>query len=444
MLPILHQSYWRDEAYSVLLSLKSPIEIFALTFKDTHPSLYYWLLHYWMKFFGDAEYITRSFSFLSHILLVIVSFILLKHLVKNWKVALLGSTAVLLNPFLINYAFETRTYAFFALLITTSAYLYLRKKRFLTSIVLALIMLTHNFGVFFLLGYIVYWLVNNKSTLKSKLSDGTMYFALPVITLLGWTTVLWNEWMKVAEGFWIEPVTSSVFIETFRTFFQGSADYPTKGMVYNLSLILVFLGFTYWIVRKNSKPSINDRVSLLSYLVFLPTLLVFLISYFWVPIYLQRYLLGVLPLLIVLVSYSLFKLSKLRPAFSNIVFALSVAYILFSVQGTEEILRTTTKPALNYGVQQIVSKAQEGDIVIPETNLNFLETKYYINKSGSNIQYYAYAPSGKIVFYIGSVLFETEEILVDYPEDKRIWTLTPNGGHYLNEVDLEDTTPTAE
>lgn len=161
MLPILHQSYWRDEAFSVLLASKKLKDVLSLTIQDTHPPLYYFLLHFWIRLFGDGEYVTRSLSLLFHFLLVLSCFVLLKHLLKNWKVALFGSLGVLLNPFLIEYAFETRGYMFFAFLIVTAALFYLKKKNFLASLFLTLAVLTHNFAVFFLIAFIAFWLYEN-------------------------------------------------------------------------------------------------------------------------------------------------------------------------------------------------------------------------------------------------------------------------------------------
>jgi len=90
-----------------------------------------------------------------------------------------------------------------------------------------------------------------------------------------------------------------------------------------------------------------------------------------------------------------------------------------------------TKPAINYGVDQILAQASNRDIIVPESILNFLETKYYIQKSGREIPVYAHSPDKEIPFYIGSVLFEEREIISEYPVGRRVWVIKPDGGHYL-------------
>lgn len=434
MLSILHQSFWRDEAFSVLLSAKSLKDILLLTIKDTSPPLYYFLLHFWMKLFGDSEYIVRTLSLGFHILLVISSFFLLKHLIKNWKLSIVGSLAVLLNPFLLEYAFETRCYSFFAFLIVTATYFFLKKKKIVSSIFLALSLLTHNFGIFFLLAFVIFWIYKNRSSLIKSIKSAISLFTLPFIAFGIWFLFLWNQWTKVAGGFWIEPKNSSIFLETFRTYFQGSTDYASKGMIYNLVVVLVILGIFYWFnkyISQNDKETDNKDNHLLIFIFLIPFLIVYLISAFWIPIFHERYLMPILPIFIIWIIYSLFKLSKLNKHLSYFIFAVGISYIIFLIQGSEEIVKKTTKPAINYGVQQVLSKISDDDVIIPESELNFLEVKYYVKKQRPDIPVYVYLPNKTPVFYIGSVLFEKNEIIDKYPENKKIWIITKDGGSYL-------------
>ena len=434
MLPILTQSYWRDEAFSVLLSSKSLADILLLTIKDVHPPLYYFLLHFWIGLFGDAEYATRSLSLLFLFLLTFSSFLLLRQLLGNWKLSLLGSLGILLNPFLIEYAFEARAYMLFAFLIVTAALFYLKRKYLTSSIFLTLAILSHNFGIFFLIAFLAFWFYENKENLFKKISQFVSLFSLPIVSFLGWLVFLWSQWTKLAEGFWIGPKTSSIFIDAFRSYFQGSLDYPSKSMLYNITVALVFLALSYLIVQAAKKEKVfNNEGLFLVFLFAIPFLIVYLISAFWVPIYHERFLIPILPIFIVWVIYSLVKLNKVNVSLSYFIFALALGYVLFALQSSEEIMRKTTKPAINYGVNQVLAQAQDTDAIIPESNLNFLETKYYAGRSGKNIPVYAYAPDGKIAFYIGAVLFEPNEIIREYPKNKRVWVITPNGGYHLKE-----------
>lgn len=435
MLPILHQSYWRDEAFSVLLSLKSIKDIFFLTAKDVHPPLYYFFLHYWMKIFGDAEYVTRTFSFLTHLLIVLTCFFLIKHFIKNWKISLLGAFAVFLNPFLLEYAFDTTSYMFFALTVIMATLFYLKKNYVISALFLGLMVFSHNFGIFFFIPFLVYWFYENRENWTKQLKGFFQLFGFSILVFLGWSVFLYKQWVKVASGYWIGPKTSSIFVDSFRVFFQGNPDYPSRAMLYNLTLILVFLAFSYWVIRatkKKEKNNIKKESLLLIFLFSIPFLIVYIISAYWVPIYHERYLIPALPIFIVWVVISLFKLSKRSDSLSCYIFAFVVAYLLFSVQSSEELLRKTTKPPINWGVKEVLSKVQSGDVIIPENNMNFLETKYYVQKSGENIPVYAYSEKGfeEIPFYLGRVLFEKKEIIEKYPVSRGVWFIKSDGGYY--------------
>ncbi|MFZ3137408.1 MAG: glycosyltransferase family 39 protein, partial [Thermodesulfovibrionales bacterium] len=396
MLPILHQSYWRDEAFSVLLASKNLKEILLLTIKDVHPPLYYFLLHFWIKLFGDFEYVTRSLSLLFFLLLVLSSFFLIKHFLKDWKISLLGSLAILLNPFLIEYAFETRAYIFLAFLIVTSTLFYLKKKHLLFTLFLALSLLTHNFAIFFLGSFIAFWFYENRENLIKKMGQFILLFSFPILIFIVWMNFLWNQWVKVTEGFWIGQKTSAVIVETFRAYFQGVGNYPSTAMFYNLSIILVFFGLAYWVVRivNKDKDSLNKDNFLLIFLFSIPFLITYLISAFWTPIFHERFLIPILPLFIIWIIYSLFKLFDLNKSLSYLIFALALAYIFFGIQSSEEIMRKNTKPSINYAVKQVLAISGDEDIIIPENNLNFLETKYYVKHQGRNNPVYAYSQEG--------------------------------------------------
>ena len=421
---------------SLFALLKSLKDIFFLTIKDVNPPLYYFLLHFWIKLFGDFEYVTRSLSLLLFLLLVLSSFFLIKHFLKDWKISLLGSLTILLNPFLIEYAFETRAYMFFTFLIITSVLFYLKKKYLLSSLIFALALLTHNFAIFFLIAFFIFWFYENRENLKKKIGNFFLTFILPIAVLFYWLSFLWNQWVKVTEGFWISPKTSSIFIDTFQAYFQGFNDLPSSASLYNLVIALVFLGLSYWVVKIFIKDDSHQDKEIL-FLVFLfsiPFLIVYLISAFWTPIFHERFLMPILPFFIIFIIYSLFRLFNLKRSLSYLILALGVAYLFFGVQSSEEILRKTTKPTINYAVRQVLLIAEENDVIVPESNLNFLETKYYAQRFRKKVPIYAYSPEeAKIPFYIGGVLFEDKEIIKEYPKDKKVWVITPDGSYHLKD-----------
>lgn len=426
MLPILNQSFWRDEAFSVLLSEKNPLRIIALTTGDTTPPLYYILLHYWMLIFGNNEVGARSLSFFLHILMVLVVFLIVGKLIESKFAQILIAVGVLLNPFLLQYAFEARPYSLLAFLTVLAIYLVFINKRFLASVVLSLGILTHNFGLFNFLAFGSWWLYENRNKLDFK--EILRLAAAPAVTILLWGGVVWTQWTKVAGGFWITQATSSIFIHSFEKYTQGDLSYPAQPMLYTISLILSFFAFSYW-VSKHSLDEGKKPLLLLVSVLILPIFITYVVSALFAPIYHERYLIAAAPTLIILAGYSLYRLYVVNIHLRSIIIALVAVYIALLVQSSEQIVGQSTKPAINWAVSQVLARAEEGDVIIPQNILNYLETKYYVEKSGKNIKVLAYSPTGKIPFYIGAVLFDKKDIITEMPKGVRIFQINTDGGY---------------
>ena len=109
------QSLWSDEGNSLALAQTSLGEIASRTALDIHPPLYYWLLHGWMRIFGESEIAVRSLSAVAGVLLVAVVYRLGTQL-SDRRVGLLAAFITAVSPFQIYYAQEARMYALLALL----------------------------------------------------------------------------------------------------------------------------------------------------------------------------------------------------------------------------------------------------------------------------------------------------------------------------------------
>lgn len=109
------QSLWSDEGNSVALAQARLGEITARTAWDIHPPLYYWLLHAWMRVFGQSEVAVRALSAVAGVLLVAVVYRVGARFFGK-QVGLLAAIIVTVSPFQVYYAQEARMYALLALL----------------------------------------------------------------------------------------------------------------------------------------------------------------------------------------------------------------------------------------------------------------------------------------------------------------------------------------
>src|SRR3989344_749914 len=126
--PLLYftQSVWRDEAFSILAAQR-PLS-FIFTNLGIEPPLYYLLLHFWMKLFGTSEIAARSLSFLGFGFATVIIIYWAEKLFKRHWLSWYLPLIFFVNPMLLYYAFEVRTYGWFMFFATLSIYSYATKR----------------------------------------------------------------------------------------------------------------------------------------------------------------------------------------------------------------------------------------------------------------------------------------------------------------------------
>jgi mannosyltransferase len=152
--------FWIDEGLSVGISDRPFGDIPDALRKDGSPPLYYLLLHLWMKAAGTSEEATRWLSLLCALVAVPVAWWAARALFDTrtaWMAAVLAAT----SPFLTQYAQEARMYALVALLALVASAAYaraialggsVRERRPWAigyAVVLAAMLYTHNWALFF-------------------------------------------------------------------------------------------------------------------------------------------------------------------------------------------------------------------------------------------------------------------------------------------------------
>ena len=192
----LDTGFWIDEGLSVGIADRPLSAIPDALRQDGSPPLYYVLLHGWMALVGDSETATHVLS---------VVFALLSVPAAWWAMrapfgARAGWTAAVLlalNPFLTSYAQETRMYALVVLLGTLTCGALLRalvcdrrRWRIPAGVLLAALLYTHNWGLFFGVACGVAWLVLVVSAdferRRALARAGMVTFAVAAVLYLPW------------------------------------------------------------------------------------------------------------------------------------------------------------------------------------------------------------------------------------------------------------------
>jgi mannosyltransferase len=106
---------WLDEALTVNIARLPLHEIPGRLKQDGAPPLFYYLLHFWMRLFGQSDWATRSLSGLMAVLTLPVAWLAAKRFggrTVAWTTLVLLASA----PFAVYYATEARMYALVILL----------------------------------------------------------------------------------------------------------------------------------------------------------------------------------------------------------------------------------------------------------------------------------------------------------------------------------------
>jgi mannosyltransferase len=150
----LGDSLWMDEGLSIGIASQPLFDIPGVLRQDGSPPFYYMLLSVWMNVFGDGPAETQSLSMAVSLLAVPGG------LWAGWslfgrRAGLITAALAAVNPFLTAYAQETRMYSLMLVmsLFTTAVFLHVfafRRRRYLPAfaLVLALMLYTHNWGLF--------------------------------------------------------------------------------------------------------------------------------------------------------------------------------------------------------------------------------------------------------------------------------------------------------
>ncbi len=308
-----HQSLWYDEGFSVYLACMSLGEITARTASDIHPPLYYYLLHLWLGPFGDSEFVLRFFSLIFGLLTISFIYVLGRRLLGTAS-GLLAALLLAISPLYLWYSQEARMYTLVTFLCLLSSYLLLRavegKAGFLWGgyILVNILAVYSHFYAFFVLAFhllflLVWWAVNRKgdTLLAGLLSQGGV-----VLAYLPWSGFVLRRYAADVSYWRGELLFTEVVRKTLILFSTGHTILESRAQpiafVYGA---FILLGLVIIALHKGNLPakgwSSLCRALFLTLYLFIPLLLLFLVSY-QRPKFHPRYLMLASPAFFLLIS----------------------------------------------------------------------------------------------------------------------------------------------
>jgi len=329
---------WVDEPFSTFFSQKPLLDILKYISVDSNPPLYYILLHFWIKLFGDSLFIIRLFSVAVGLIDLLLFYFIIKKLFGK-QIAFISYTILALSPYFIFYSRLART---FPLLLLFTLLSYWCFNRFFINksenifhalgfvFFSTLAVYTHYYAIFFLLaistGYILWSFIKSYRKLWAK-----FLFSLLAIFLLfsAWLPFFLIKWLEQKNGHWSSMSSRSVF-DIFDILFIKSiflefnmASFFDRIILIILIIVIIFLFVNFW--NKNKKRIISDDNLLFLFIILLLLVIFFLIySNNITPRYIIYFLIVYLPLLSMVIIYQ-------KKAFRNLPLLFIIGLCLLNI-----------------------------------------------------------------------------------------------------------------
>jgi hypothetical protein len=241
--------FWIDEGLTVGIASFPLPEIPGVLRQDGSPPLYYMLLHLWMEAFGRSEEATHALSLLFALLSIPTA------LWAGWslfgrRVGWIAALFAALNPFLTIYAQETRMYSLVILLsfVGTGCFVHafvFRRRRYLPAFaaVLALLLYTHNWAIFFAAGAVAALAVVARETQDRRelVRDAALAFGAAGLAYLPWVPTLVYQALHTGAP-WSNPPSPLELVGGFSAVLAGQGSLVAVVLAGGVGLVRVVEG----------------------------------------------------------------------------------------------------------------------------------------------------------------------------------------------------------
>jgi uncharacterized membrane protein len=402
----LVQSLWRDEAFSILAA-ERPLG-FIVSRLGFEPPVYYAMLHFWIRIFGESEIATRSLSLLGLVLATIIIIRWSEHMFKKHWLAWFTPLFFILNPMLLYYAFEVRTYGWYMFFATASLYAYSHKKWFWFTTSAILGFYTHTYFMFHLTAIGIHWLVfdvwKRSHTWKSITRDTAFKSFLTIgFAMAPWLIKIIQEASRLKNS-WYYPVDLHLVYSLLGNMFTGYEGTPWYGWTYTkyLSILLLLFGV---LAYRDSKE--KRRNLLFLFCVGIPLGLCVGIS-FIKPLFVNRYLVSSTIALVLVVIAAI---QSIRNATVQKICAASLLALVIGINWW--FPQQHAKLPIRETMNSINSIRKTTDVYFAATPIIYLEVKYY---ASDRSRVYLYNPTdGVFPWYIGDAIISANDMAKDLP-----------------------------
>jgi len=224
----LGASLWMDEGLSIGIASQPFFDIPGVLRQDGNPPLYYLMLSVWMDVVGNGPADTQGLSVAISLLAIPLG------LWAGWslfgrRAGLICAALAAFNPFLTYYGQETRMYSLLAVLSLAVSALFLHvfvyhRRNYLPvfSVAVALILYTHSWGIFVMVGTLLALapLLYRAEDRKAVFKDAALAYGFAFVLYLPWIPTLLYQTAHTGAP-WLNPPRFGVVVQIAKGLLGG-------------------------------------------------------------------------------------------------------------------------------------------------------------------------------------------------------------------------------
>lgn len=249
-----------------------------------HPPIYYLLLSFWRKFFGQSIFSIRSLSALFSTLSLFLIYLLWKELGQSALVGIISTAIVSLSPVHVLYAQEAREYSLWIFIILLSSILLIKanklKNKFIWSayaFVSLIGIYVFPFSLFLNIGHGIYISILE----KFRFTKTSIYFILANLFVFAgffpWSIFIINNWSENGSTWTTIPIYfSSLFTSWIKHIYNSFFLIANKNSPYIILLyifatfISIITTYSFWLLIKKTHIDIWLFIVILACTTFIP------------------------------------------------------------------------------------------------------------------------------------------------------------------------------
>lgn len=417
------QPYWMDEGYTInaILSIRDHGSTLLDSGNYYSCPTYCYPTHYLTKVFGDNPFSYRLLSVISGILLVLISYLIIKKIV-NHKVALLSSFFLAFSYYEIAWSRQARWYTLFSLFFIVATYFFYKvfkekkiKYYILTAIFTILTIFTHSLGIILPFSFLIFIFIENIKNNKIKLLKNSIFVIVISLALIVFDYLSGIKLISTS----LKNLSLHFNLLDYLVFY-----------IKNYSIFIILLIASFFVKHNYKEYSRLLLIILLSYLIPLS---------FFTNLENYRYLFQIVPIIFILSSISLdYILEKIKPIKYKIIIIVSIILLYFLLNigviyprsfyylesdiPSKSLIKKnyysyTPQPNWNEAYKMIQKNKKDDEIVIsnePQFNKIFLnEAGYYLKYTRDNITNQTSDTKDNKEFYVNAKIINNIQELKD-------------------------------